>query len=139
VVAIDLLTNEIIRIMPREFSRKLRVEEVIQREIAILIQQEIKDPRVGLVTVSGVDISPDLKHAKIFVTSLNDAADPDDSIKALNHAARFLRHELAKRVYLKTIPDIRFIYDRSVKEGTRLAEMIDAAVASEKQHGGTES
>jgi len=125
--------------MPKEFSRKLRIEEMVQRELATLIQQEIKDPRVGMVTVSGVDISPDLKHAKIHVTILGNENNYAASVKTLNHAARFLRHELARRLYLKVIPDLRFVYDESAKEGARLAELIDAAIASENQDGGRRS
>jgi ribosome-binding factor A len=119
--------------MPKEFSRKLRIEELIQREIAILIQQEVKDPRIGMVTVSSVDISPDLKHAKVFVTLLNNEKDRNTSITALNHAARYLRHELARRIYLKTIPEIRFVYDESIARGVRLTELINNAVAGDKK------
>ena len=124
--------------MPKEFSRKLRIEELIQREIATLIQQEIKDPRIGMVTVSGVDISPDLKHAKIYVSLLGDEKDRDKSISALNHAAQFLRHELAGHLYLKAIPALRFVYDESIARGARLSELIDAAVAGESKDGGIE-
>lgn len=124
--------------MPKEFSRKVRIEELVQREIATLIQQEIKDPRIGMVTVSAVDMSPDLKHAKIYITLLGDEKEHDNSVKALNHAARFLRHELARRLYLKVLPDIRFVYDESIEKGERLAELIDSAVAREKQDGGIE-
>ena len=119
--------------MPKEFSRKLRIEELIQREIAILIQQEVKDPRIGMVTVSSVDISPDLKHAKVFVTLLNNEKVRNTSITALNHAARYLRHELARRIYLKTIPEIRFVYDESIARGVRLTELINNAVAGDKK------
>lgn len=122
--------------MPKEFSRRLRIEEMIQRELATLISQEIKDPRLGMVTVSGVAISPDLRHAKIHVTILNNGGEQDDhakSVKILNHAARFLRHELARRLYLRTTPDLRFVYDESARQGARLAELIGAAMAIEKQ------
>ena len=125
--------------MPKEFSRKLRIEELIQREIATLIQKEIKDPRIGMVTVSGVDISPDLKHAKIYVSLLGEEKDRDSSISALNHAARFLRHELARRLYLKVIPAIRFLYDESIARGARLSELIDTAVAAENKDGRIDS
>lgn len=122
--------------MPKEFSRKSRIEEMIQRELATLILQEIKDPRLGMVTVSGVAISPDLRHAKIFVTILgNDQGQKDhgESMKILNHAARFLRHELARKLYLRVTPDLRFVYDESARAGARLAELIGAAMALENQ------
>jgi len=125
--------------MPKEFSRKLRIEEMVQRELATLIQQEIKDPRVGIVTVTGVDMSPDLKHAKIYVTILGNENDCSESVRTLNHAARFLRHELARRLYLKAIPDLRFVYDASAKEGARLAKLIDTAIAHENEDRGQNS
>jgi len=128
--------------MPKEFSRKLRIEEMMQRELATLILQEIKDPRLGMVTVSGVAVSPDLRHAKIYVTILNNDGKQDDhanSVKILNRAAGFLRHELARRLYLKTTPDLRFVYDESARQGARLAELIGAAMAIEKQGQGQQS
>jgi len=125
--------------MPKEFSRKLRIEEMVQRELATLIQQEIKDPRIGMVTVSGVEISLDLKHAKIYVTILGNENEYQESVRTLNHAARFLRHELARRLYLKVIPDLRFVYDSSVKEGARLAKLIDTAIANENEDRGKSS
>ena len=111
----------------------------MQRELATLIQQEIKDPRVGMVTVSGVDISPDLKHAKIYVTILGNENEYQEGVKTLNHAARFLRHELARRLYLKAIPDLRFVYDTSATEGARLAKLIDTAIANENEDRGKSS
>src|SRR3972149_1129456 len=128
--------------MPKEFSRKLRIEEMMQRELATLILQEIKDPRLGMVTVSGVAVSPDLRHAKIYVTILNNDGKQDDqanSVKILNRAAGFLRHELARRLYMKTTPDLRFVYDESARQGGRLAGVIRAAMAIEKQGQGQQS
>ena len=118
--------------MPREFSRTKRVAAQVQRELAQLIQLEIKDPRVGLVTVSGVDLSRDLAYAKVYVTVLNAAHDIDEVLEALNHAAGFLQRELGKRMSIRVTPNLTFLYDASVERGANLSALIDAAVAPKK-------
>ena len=115
--------------MPREFSRTLRVAEQIQRDLAEMLRLEVKDPRVGMVTLTGVEVTTDYAHAKVFFTTLGD----DDRIAAategLNRAAGFLRHELGHRIKLRSIPQLHFIYDNSVERGVRLSQLIDAAVS----------
>lgn len=120
--------------MPKEFSRTKRVAAQIQRELAELIQFEIKDPRIGLVTVSGVDVTRDLAYAKVYVTLLNPESGVDEALEALNHAAGFLRHELGKRMKLRIVPHITFLYDASVEEGANLSALIDSAVASNRNN-----
>jgi ribosome-binding factor A len=115
--------------MPRDFSRTLRVAEQIQRELAQLIRQEIKDPRVGMVTLTDVEVSPDYGHAKVFFTVLGDASQVDDAANGLNHAAGFLRRELGRRISLRTLPQLHFEYDESVERGVRLSRLIDEAVS----------
>lgn len=115
--------------MPKEFSRTRRVEAQIQRELAQLIQFEIKDPRVGLVTVSGVEVSRDLAHAKVYVTALgNEQHSVDEMLKALNHAAGFLRRELGKHLTTRVTPQLNFVYDASVERGANLSALIDVAL-----------
>jgi len=121
--------------MAKEFSRTLRVAEQIRRELAQLIQQEVKDPRVGMVTVTGVDISPDMSHAKVHVTLLDEDHDVAESVKVLNSAAAFLRRSLGRRMQLRVVPTLRFHYDASVEHGTALSALIDSAVASDKNRG----
>lgn len=121
--------------MAKEFSRTLRVAEQIRRELAQLIQQEVKDPRVGMVTVTGVDISPDMSHAKVHVTLLDEDHDVAESVKVLNSAAAFLRRSLGRRMQLRVVPTLRFHYDASVERGTALSALIDSAVASDKNRG----
>lgn len=118
--------------MPKDFSRTRRVGEQIQRELAQLIQQELKDPRLGLVTVSGVEVSRDFSSAKVFVTCLNDEDNGKETIKALSHAAGFLRRELGRRMTIRTVPELRFYYDETIVRGNRLASLIDAAVKHDK-------
>lgn len=117
--------------MPKEFSRTRRIGEQMQRELAQLIQQEVKDPRLGMVTVSGVEVSRDLSVAKVFVTVLGDA-DPQPSLTVLNRAAGFLRHALGQRLTVRTVPSLRFVYDESVARGARLSRLIDEARAGDR-------
>lgn len=118
--------------MPREFSRIDRVADLIQKELATLIQRELHDPRAGMITISRVKISKDLAHAKIFVTVLPDEA-AQSSLETLNKAAGFLRGGLAKRIKIYKIPALFFIYDDESLKITRLAKLIDQAVQSDKR------
>jgi ribosome-binding factor A len=117
--------------MPRDFSRTLRVAEQIQRELADLIRLEVKDPRVGMVTLTGVEVASDYGHAKVYFTLLGDAGQIVAAAEGLNRAAGFLRRELGRRIKLRTIPQLHFSHDESVERGMRLSSLIDAAVASD--------
>lgn len=119
--------------MAREFSRSQRVAAQIQRELAELIQFEVKDPRVGLVTVSAVEVTRDMAHAKIYITML-DSEKAEGALVALNHAAGFLRRELGKRMKLRVTPQLVFVYDASVERGANLNALINAAIASDRSH-----
>ena len=103
--------------MAREYSRTVRVAEQLRRELAVLIQQEVKDPRVGMVTVSDVEVTTDLAHAKVYVTVLDGEQKIAETLAALNRAAGFLRRELGRRLVLRTIPRLQFYYDRSISQG----------------------
>ena len=119
--------------MPKDFERTRRVGEQLQREIAVLIQQEISDPRVGMVTVSAVEVSKDFAHAKVFITTLLDEKPHEQTIDALQHAAGFMQHELGKRMKLRTIPRLHFVYDESIERGNRLSSLIDSAIAQDQK------
>lgn len=121
--------------MPKEYSRTERVGEQIQRELAMLIQQEVKDPRIGMVTVSDVKVSPDLAHAKVYITVLDSAGDKEETVEALNHAANFLRHELAHRLVLRVTPRLQFFYDEAIERGRRLTELIETSVKADRKKG----
>ncbi len=118
--------------MPKEFSRTRRVADQVQRELAELIRDELKDPRVGMITINAVEVSRDLAHAKVYVTAMG-VERPRESVEALNHAAGFLRGELGRRMAIRTVPQLRFIYDESVERGARLSSLIDEAVASDRK------
>ncbi|MDP1559726.1 MAG: 30S ribosome-binding factor RbfA [Nitrosomonas sp.] len=118
--------------MPKDFSRTLRVADQIQRELADLINHEIKDPRIRMITLTGVEVDRDYVHAKIFYTTLGSKEDNFLVEKGLEHAKGFLRSSLSRRMKLRTIPQLKFVYDESVERGVRLSRLIDEAVAQEK-------
>ncbi len=124
--------------MPKEFPRTRRVGEQIQRELADLIRNEIKDPRVGMVSVTAVIVSRDLSHAKVYVSVLGNAEQTDASVRVLGNAAGFLRHKLGKIMHIRIIPELRFYLDRSLEEGARMGALINAAIASDQGNSGSE-
>ena len=118
--------------MAQEFSRTRRVGEQLKRELAQLIHDEVKDPRVTMVTVNAVEVSRDLAHARIYVTSLVEQDQRDKLIEGLNKAAGFLRRELGRRISLRTTPQLHFTYDESIDSGARMSALINEAVSSDR-------
>ena len=116
--------------MPREFSRGQKVGDLIQRELASLIQREVKDPRIGMVTINEANVSRDLAFADIYFTVLP-AEDVTSVEETLNQAAGFLRSQLAKALNTRTTPKLRFHYDATIENGARISRAIDAAIASD--------
>ena len=108
-------------------GRPKKVADLIQRELAELIRLEVRDPRVGMVTLTSVDVSPDLSHAKIFFTMLN-KEHLKETTQGLQRAASFLRSQLSKRMSMYTTPELRFVYDESVERGDRLSQLIDSVL-----------
>lgn len=120
--------------MPKEFSRTRRVAELVHRELATLISQEIKDPRIRTATVTAVEISPDLRSAKVYVTQFGaDEAHAESLLAPLRRAAGFLRRRLGEHVELKRVPMLHFYYDSSVERGIELSRKIDATVKSDQE------
>jgi ribosome-binding factor A len=122
--------------MPKEFPRSRRVGDQIQRELSSLIRDEIKDPRLGMVSISAVTVSRDLGHAKVHVSVLGDEQQVTESVMVLNHAAGFLRHRLGKMLHIRTVPELRFYIDRSLEEGARIGALINRAIASDRGDDG---
>ncbi len=122
--------------MAKEYSRTQRIGDQMQRELAQLIRREVKDPRVGLVTITAVDVSRDVGHAKVYITVMGEdsAEDIKQSIKVLNSAAGFLRMQLAKEMKLRSVPQLHFHYDESVSRGAHLSALIERAVAEDNLH-----
>lgn len=120
--------------MPREFSRGQKVGDLIQRELAILIQREVKDPRIGMVTINEANVSRDLSFADVYFTVLP-ADDTEGVEEVLNQAGGFLRSQLAKVLNTRTTPKLRFHYDPTIENGARLSKAIDDAVAKDDTQG----
>lgn len=111
--------------MPHIPNRPQRVADLIQRELARLLQREAHDPRFAGVTITSVDVSPDLANANVYITVLDDAK-IKGTLAALNHAAGFLRHHLADAVELRIIPKLNFIYDESIHRADRISKLINS-------------
>jgi len=134
--------------MSEQSQRQQRVADLIQRELAVLIQLEVDDPRIGMVSVTGVEVSRDLAHANVYVTVLNspsgegddrlgsggklDKLEIEENVEALNKAAGYLRSLLAKRLKLRTTPKLKFHYDGSISRGNRLSSLIDEALEADR-------
>lgn len=122
--------------MAKDFSRTDRVGQQYQREIAMILQREIKDPRVSMVTVSDIEVSRDLAYAKVFVTFFNDEEDyVKTALKVLNDAAGFIRSLLGKRVRARIMPELRFVHDPSLNEGIRMSRLVDEAIRRDSERG----
>lgn len=135
--------------MPREFSRGRRVADHIQKELAVLIQQEVKDPRLGLITINEVKVSRDLGFADVYFTSFtsntfsaNESIGEDaetegqNSIspaEVLENAAGFLRSRLAKSLSTRTTPKLRFHYDHTIEQGAKMTQAIKKAIEGDEQ------
>lgn len=117
--------------MPKDYPRGRRIADQIQRELSEIIRLELKDPRVDLITITDVEVTQDNSHAKIFFTALGEPVQQEVAAKALEHAAGFLRSTLAKRIKLRTVPQLHFHYDVSVERGMRLSRLIDEANAGD--------
>jgi ribosome-binding factor A len=118
--------------MPREFPRTRRVGEQLQRELAVLVRDEIKDPRLGMVSISGADVSRDLAYATVYVSVLGDDTAVTESLAVLNRAAGFLRHRLGQSMRLRSIPQLKFEFDSSLRDGARMDALIDAAISGNR-------
>jgi|SRR5688572_8537007 ribosome-binding factor A len=117
-------------------ARSARIADQIQRSLAELIRTEVRDPRVGLVTLTGVELSRDQSHAKVFFTVLGSASsgggDAEAATRGLQNAAGFLRSALAQDLTTRKVPELHFEFDESVERGVRLTRLIDEAVAPPK-------
>lgn len=120
--------------MPKEYSRTQRVGDYLQRELAELIRNGLRDPRVGLVSVTGVEVSRDLAHAKVFISALgvDDDKDQAELVAVLNKASGFLRREVARDSTMRVVPQLRFVFDRSIGHGMYMDKLIAQATASDR-------
>ncbi|MEJ2768052.1 30S ribosome-binding factor RbfA [Mycetohabitans sp. B46] len=109
-------------------DRNVRIADQIQRDLSELIAREVKDPRIGLVTIQAVELTPDYAHAKVFFTTLT--ANPRQTQEALNHAAGHLHNLLFKRLHIHTVPTLHFMFDESIEKAVQMSRLIDEANAT---------
>jgi ribosome-binding factor A len=119
--------------MKKTSQRARRVGDEIQRELAELLRDEVKDPRVGRVTITGVEVTSDLSHAKVFITHLAGREHANEAVSALQHTAGFLRTSLSRRLSLYSVPQLHFAYDDSIEAGMKMSQLIDAAVSADRK------
>ena len=118
--------------MPREFPRARRVEEQLKRLLSELVRREVKDPRVGLITITTVEVSRDLTHARVYFTPFAGIGDSDAALEALRHAAGYLRIQVRNQMRLRAAPELDFQLDDSIERGARLSSLISDAVESDR-------
>ena len=120
--------------MAREFKRSDRVAQELQKEVAVILQREVKDPRICMVTVSDVEVSKDLAYAKIFVTFLfdHDEAAIEQGMKGLEKASPYIRSLMGKAMRLRIVPELRFVYDQSLVEGMRMSNLVSDVIRQDE-------
>ena len=106
-------------------QRQRKVQELLVQEISQIIRRELKDPHVGFVTITDAEVSPDLRHARVFYSVLGDQSQREETGKALNRAAGFIRGEFARRASMRYVPEIRFYFDASVEQGARIHQLLE--------------
>jgi ribosome-binding factor A len=109
-----------------EGRRVGRIEEQLRIELSEIIEREIEDPRIGLATVTAVKVSPDLRHARVYISVLGNAEDRKKTLQGLSSAASYARRSLSQRLHhLRRIPELTFAYDESIETGSRIEELLD--------------
>jgi ribosome-binding factor A len=123
--------------MAKEYNRSQRVADYLQRELATLIQREVRDPRVGMINITGVNVSRDLGYAKVYYTVLgSDSLDEaSETTAVLNKAAGFLRSQLSQGSSMRRLPQLRFYFDSSVGQGRHLEDLIRKAADADRELG----
>jgi ribosome-binding factor A len=124
--------------MPREFSRSRRVGEQIQRLLGEILLRDVKDPRAQGVNITAVEVSRDLSHATVWFSLLDPAADPAPAAAALASAAGLIRGKLGRAMYIRHVPALHFRHDESLERGSRLSDLINRAVASDRERPGND-
>ena len=126
--------------MAKQYSRTQRIGDQIQRELATLIPQEVRDPRLGFITITGVDVSRDIGHAKVFITVMGENS-PEvikENLDVLKDTAGYLRMLLGKAMKLRSVPSLHFHYDQSIARGAMLSALIEQAVTEDQRNAETD-
>ena len=120
--------------MPKEYARSERVAQTVNRHLAMILRSEVSDPRVSSLTITEVQVTKDLRQAKIYVTDMaNDDVDIAERMSALDKATGFIRKELASRIDMRHCPILVFSYDNSIAHGAYMSKLIDKAVKSSQE------
>jgi ribosome-binding factor A len=119
--------------------RKERLEELLKREISDIIRREVKDPRIGFVTVTDAEVSGDLSFARVFVSVLGSEEQQAASLKGLNSATRFIRGEFGQRIKMRQVPEISFRFDKSIQHGARIHELLEQVKREEAEGAGPDA
>lgn len=122
--------------MPR-YQRTDRINEQLRQEVSILVRDAVRDPRVGLVTITAVETSPELDHAKVYVSVMGDDAEREAALQGLRSASPFIRTQLSKQLHMRRVPELHFHFDRVLQEATRIESLLrEVLPASEPAAGG---
>ncbi|HHY10095.1 MAG TPA: 30S ribosome-binding factor RbfA [Firmicutes bacterium] len=119
-------------------ERHLRVAEEIRREVSFIITEDVKDPRLGMISITDVEVSGDLSFAKIYFSMLGDEKQKETNLQALDRAKGFIRSELAKRIRVRHVPEISFHFDPSLEQGARISALLKTINKSNPEGGETE-
>lgn len=117
--------------MPKGYSRTQRIGHVIQTALADILLREVKDTRFNMATITHVDVAPDLKNARVYVSVWDDEKTAE-TVEALNHATKYLRYTLAHTIELRVIPELKFIFDDSTVRGNRISSLLNSALKKDK-------
>lgn len=123
--------------MPR-YRRTDRVNELLREEISLTMRNEVRDPRVGLATVTAVETSPEMDHARVYVTTLGDEEARTEVLTGLRSAAAFIRGQLSRRLHMRRVPELHFEYDRVLEEATRIEQLLREALPASPDDGADE-
>src|SRR5947209_8118944 len=117
-------------------TRQKKVQELLVQEISEIVRRELKDPRIGFVTITDAEVSPDLRHARVFFSVLGDPAEQETTTQALNRAAGFVRSEFARRAQMRFVPQIRFAFDPGIERGARISQLLEQVKQDEERPEG---
>lgn len=116
-----------------QFKRTARINEQLRQEISLLIRSEVRDPRVGLATITAVEASPELDHARVYITTLGDDEEKEAAVEGLRSAASFIRTQLGRRLHMRRIPELHFQVDRKLENALRIESLLREALPHDKE------
>lgn len=119
--------------MSREFSRQRRIAEQLRRNLSEIVRRELKDPRLQFITITNVEVSGDLSHAKVYFSLLEPDADPAPAAEALQRASGFIRSQLGRSMHVRQTPELHFFHDTSLSEGARITSLVEEVVEQDRR------